>query len=436
MLKTSFTLESLLETHDSPFVIIDAALKIVAINRACEIQLGISREQVIGKPCCNGKDGCRHQRLFQKLEPYSGVFSNSSLTSEQKFFRVRGYPLLDADGVLYNGESLASSTHAISDSEGPQMIGESPVFLKLKTKLLQAAETQAPVFLTGETGTGKELAAEFIHRHSNLAGGEFVIVDCTILGENLFESELFGHEKGSFTGATTGKKGLFELANNGTLFIDEIGELPLSQQSKLLRVLESGKFRRVGGTATLSSKVRIISATNRNLAEMVKAGNFREDLFYRLSVFLVEIPPLRDRRQDLPELVDYLLQQLSVRNKHQYTLTKEALMKLMRHLWPGNIRELRNCLQLATGLCENKQIEEKDIIIMRRSSRTSDSRPPENTERQTIVQPHQIGPLEQIEANFLNSLINKYNGNRKLIATEMNVSERTLYRKLSRFNLN
>ena len=436
MLKTSFTLESLLETHDLPFVIIDANLKIVAINRACETQLGISREQVIGKPCCDGKDGCRHQRLFQKLEPYSGVFSNNSLTAEQKLFRVRGYPLLDADGTLYIGESLAYSIQAATDPEGPQMLGGSAAFLKLKTKLQQAAETQAPVFLTGETGTGKELAAEFIHRHSKLADGEFVIVDCTILGENLFESELFGHEKGSFTGAATGKKGLFELANNGTLFLDEVGELPLSQQPKLLRALESGKFRRVGGTTALSSKVRVVSATNRNLADMVKEGSFREDLFYRLSVFPVEIPPLRDRRQDLPALVDYLLQQLSLRDSRQYTLTKEALVKLMRHLWPGNIRELRNCLQLATGLCENKQIEEKDIIIMRRSSRTSNSRPPENPERQSAVQFHQMDPLGQIEANFLNSLINKYNGNRKLIASEMNVSERTLYRKLNRFNLN
>lgn len=436
MLKTSFTLESLLETHDLPFVIIDASLKIVAINRACETQLGISREQVIGKPCCNGINGCRHKRLFQKLEPYSGVFSNSSLTSEHKLFRVRGYPLIDADGTLYNGESLSSSTPAVTDSEGPQMIGGSAEFLKLKTKLQQAAESLAPVFLTGETGTGKELAAEYIHRQSKLADGEFVIVDCTILGENLFESELFGHEKGSFTGAATSKKGLFELANNGTLFIDEIGELPLSQQPKLLRALESGKFRRVGGTVTLSSNVRIVSATNRNLAEMVKAGNFREDLFYRLSVFPVEIPPLRDRRQDLPALVDYLLKQLSLRDGHQYILTKEALMKLMRHLWPGNIRELRNCLQLAIGLCENKQIEEKDIIIMRRSSRTSGSRPPENQEEQAMVQSSQMSPMEQIEVNYLNSLINKHNGNRKLIASEMNVSERTLYRKLNRFNLN
>jgi two-component system, NtrC family, response regulator AtoC len=437
MLKTSFTLESLLETHDLPFVIVDTNLKIAAINRACEAQLGISREQVIGKPCCDDKENCRHKRLFQKLEPYSGVFSNSSLTTDQKLFRVRGYPLLDADGTLYIGESLSYSNQIVTDTDGPRMLGESPAFLKLKTKLLQAAETFAPVFLTGETGTGKELAAEFVHRNSKLADAEFVVVDCTILGENLFESELFGHEKGSFTGAATAKKGLFELANNGTLFLDEIGELPISQQPKLLRALESGKFRRVGGTTTLSSKVRIVSATNRNLAQMVKEGNFREDLFYRLSVFPVEIPPLRDRRQDLPVIVEALLQQLSLRDSHQYMLTKEALVKLMRHLWPGNIRELRNCLQLATGLCQNYQITERDIMIMRRSNRSSEQqpRPEQQAENHEAVKAHEMNPLEQIEANFLNSLISKYNGNRKLMANEMNVSERTLYRKLSRFNL-
>jgi len=435
MLQTSFTLESLLETHDLPFIIIDAGLKIVGINRACETQFGITREHVIGKPCCDNIKECRHHRLLQKLEPYAGIFSNTSLTAEEKLLRVRGYPLLDADGTLYIAESLTASIQSTSVAKDPRMLGESAAFMKLKTKLQQAAETQAPVYLTGETGTGKELAAEFIHRHSKLRDGEFVIVDCTILGENLFESELFGHEKGSFTGAATSKKGLFELANNGTLFLDEVGELPLSQQPKLLRALESGSFRRVGGTTTLNSKVRVVCATNRNLADMVKEGKFREDLFYRLSVFPVEIPPLRDRRQDLPVLVEHLLQQLSLRDDQSYSLSKEALVKLMRHLWPGNIRELRNCLQLATSLCGNQRIEEKDIIIMRRSSRTSDLRPPENLERQTITQANPMNPLEQIEANFLNSLINKYNGNRKQIATEMNVSERTLYRKLSRFNL-
>jgi DNA-binding NtrC family response regulator len=183
---------------------------------------------------------------------------------------------------------------------------------------------------------------------------------------------------------------------------------------------------------------------------MVKEGTFREDLFYRLSVFPVELPPLRDRRQDLPVIVDFLLQQLSQRDDRHYSISKEGLMKLMGHLWPGNIRELRNCLQLSTGLCDNNHIKEKDVMIMRRSNRTAEQWSAESRDRtawsaavttpstlsSSALTTNPMDPLEQIEANFLNSLINKYNGNRKLIANEMNVSERTLYRKLNRFNLN
>jgi two-component system response regulator AtoC len=437
MLKTSFTLESLLETHELPFMIIDADLKIAGINRAFEIQFGVARDQLLGKPCCNHNRECRHQHLFQKLEPYSGVFPNSWITAEEKkLLRVRGYPLLNADGMLYLGECLTYSNQSTADLEGIKMLGSSPSFLKTKTRLLQAAETLAPVHINGETGTGKELAAEFVHKHSKLSAGEFVIVDCTSLGENLFESELFGHEKGAFTGAISSKKGLFEVAHNGTVFLDEIGELPLAQQAKLLRALESGKFRRVGGTSTLSSRVRIISATNRDLAEMVRQGSFREDLFYRLSVFPIHIPPLRERKQDLPELANALLAQLSLNDEDGHSLSVDALSKLMRHNWPGNIRELRNCLQMATGLCANKRIEEKDIIIMRRNPRDSNEQSNSPAGLRSAVPIEPLNPLEQMELNFLNNLSTKYNGNRKLMAIEMNVSERTLYRKLSRFNLN
>ncbi|MGZ8240514.1 MAG: sigma-54 interaction domain-containing protein [Methylobacter sp.] len=437
MLKSSFTLESLLETHDLPFVIIDVTLRIVAVNRAWETSFGITREQQIGKPCCNNNQDCRHKRLFQKLEPYDGIFPDGSLTADQKLLRVRGYPLLDIDDMLYIGESISVSTRPKSLTiDTPSMAGTSPAFLKLQTRLQQAAETLAPVMLTGETGTGKELACEFIHRHSRNANGEFVIVDCTILGESLFESEVFGHEKGAFTSAASSKKGLFELANNGTLFFDEIGELPLSLQPKLLRALESGQFRRVGGTVTLSSKVRVVCATHRNLSDMVKEGKFREDLFYRLSVFLIELPPLRERKQDLPVLIEYLLLQLGRADGNRYSITQQAQMKLLQHSWPGNIRELKNCLQLATCLCRNKQITEQDINIVRRRSRTLNPDSSENPKHKVAVKAQQENPLDQIEVDFLNNLINKYNGNRKLIAAEMNISERTLYRKLNRFNLN
>ncbi len=436
MSQSVFKLESLLETHDLPFVIIDADLTTVAVNRAWENSFGISRHKQIGQPCCADNRDCRHKRMFQKLEPYAGIFPAIISSSERKLLNVRGYPLLDADNTLYLGESLSVLSRSVSEGDEEKMVGKSSQFTALKTRLRQAAETQAPVMLTGETGTGKELAAEFIHRHSKNTQNEFVIADCTIFSEDLFESEMFGHEKGAFTGAIGSKKGLFELAHNGTLFLDEIGELPLSQQPKLLRVLESGQFRRVGGTSTLKSTVRVVCATHRNLAEMVKQGQFREDLFYRLSVFPIEIPPLRERRQDLPVLVDIFLSKFSQAQGVQYAITQAAMIKLMQHLWPGNIRELRNCLQLATGLCTNNQIQEGDINFIRRQTMISEPVPAAESLPAIEQKPAALMTLERFEADFISSLIAKYQGNRKLIAAEMNISERTLYRKLHRLNLN
>jgi len=431
MSKNAITLESLLETHDLPFVIIDKKLTVVTVNRAWEIRFGIARDRQIGEPCCSNSGNCRHSRLFEKLEPYVGLFPSDGLTDSPNQLRVRGYPLLDANGALYIGESISVATPLKSTTAPSPMVGASSTFLSLQAKLNQAAQTQAPVLLNGETGTGKELASEFIHRHSKNAENEFVVMDCTILGENLFESELFGHEKGAFTGATSGKKGLFELADNGTLFLDEIGELPLAQQPKLLRALESGQFRRVGGTSALTAKVRVICATHRNLANMVRDGQFREDLFYRLSVFPVQIPPLRERREDIPNLCTAMLTQFGQMNDCTYSISKQALAKLLQHQWPGNIRELKNCLHLASSLCTNRRIEEHDINIVQRQT-VNESIP---SSSQQNPQPVHTNSLDQLEANFIKELLSRHNGNRKLIAAEMNISERTLYRKLNRLNL-
>jgi transcriptional regulator with PAS, ATPase and Fis domain len=431
MSKKLVTLESLIETHDLPFVIIDKALKIVAVNRAWEKQFNFPREQQIGKPCCAESGNCRHQHLFDKLEPYAGLFPRNDVTSSS-MLKVRGYPLLDSDGQIYIGESISVVTSSELTANSP-MVGSSPAFLALQNKLSQAAQTQAPVLLMGETGTGKEIASEFIHRNSKNAEKKFVIMDCTILGENLFESELFGHEKGSFTGASTQKKGLFELADNGTLFLDEVGELPLSQQPKLLRALESGQFRRVGGTTQLSSKVRLVCATHRNLSNMVSEGLFREDLFYRLSVFQIEMPPLRKRKQDIPGLCAYLLDQFGQINECTYSISKQAMTKLLQHQWPGNIRELKNCLHLAINICSGYVIEEQDINIVQREPLVNTS---DTTMLQENVHVTQSNAIDEFEARFITELHQKHRGNRKLIADEMNISERTLYRKLKRFNLN
>lgn len=436
MSQSVFKLESLLETHEQPFVVINADLTVVAVNKAWETVLGGSRSQRLGRSCCPGDEMvCRHKRLFQTLEPYAGVYPLSS--DSKQLMNVRGYPLLDADGRLYLAESLLPmiKNDSVYDHN---MIGASPAFMTLTTKLQQAAAIQAPVLLTGETGTGKELAADFVHRHSPVANGEFVIADCTIFGEDLFESELFGHEKGAFTGAISSKKGLFELADNGTLFLDEIGELPLPQQAKLLRAMESGQFRRVGGTTTLRATVRVVCATHRNLGEMVREGRFREDLFYRLSVFPIEIPPLRARGQDVALLIDYFCQKLGQTRGGHFTLTPQALQKLSRHEWPGNIRELKNCLQLATGLCVHNTVQESDVHFMQRPvvqhSPASPSIEP-MAQAETVDSEDSMTPLEKYEAGFIAELIVKYQGNRKLIAAEMNISERTLYRKLNKLHL-
>jgi len=427
MLENSISLESLLETHELPFVIIDASLTIVGLNKAWERQLAVNKKDYIGQPCCKASPNCRHQELFQKLEPYV----STELITEDKQAIVRGYPLLDNDGTVYLGESIIQSTSLIENSNTPRMTGSCTAFNNYKEKLLKAAKTQAPAFLMGETGTGKELAAEFIHSHSKLADNELVVVDCTVLTETLFESELFGHEKGAFTGATRTKKGLFELADKGTLFLDEIGELPLSQQPKLLRALETGQFRPVGSTSSKKSTVRLICATHRNLTEMVKAGEFREDLFYRLSVFPIQIPPLRERMRDIPELTSYLLTQLGQRDEVDYSISKEALIKLLQHRWPGNIRELKNCLQLACSLCDKQHITEDDISYMQQAVTE-----PQEYAEQTPATASNSNPLQQMESDIIQALLHKYQGNRKLIAAEMDISERTLYRKLKRFELN
>jgi len=426
MLENSISLESLLETHERPFIIIDNTLTIVGLNKAWEQQFSVFKTDFIGQPCCDKAPNCRHQQLFQKLEAYDATERQAG-----QQLTIRGYPLLDNDGKIYLGESITQTTNTLKTSNTQNMAGSCAAFTAYQQKLSQAAKTRTPVFLMGETGTGKELAAEFIHQHSLCKEHELVVVDCTVLSDDLFESELFGHEKGAFTGATNAKKGLFELADKGTLFLDEIGDLPLAQQPKLLRALESGQFRKVGSTTTSKSNVRIICATHRNLPEMIEAGEFREDLYYRLSVFPIQVPSLRERLHDIPEVSQYLLTQLEQRDEQHYSIAKPALIKLLKHTWPGNIRELKNCLQLACSICTNQHITENDITYMSQPSQGIEYIQPSNPA------PHSnTNPLIQMEYDVINSLLNKYQGNRKLIAAEMDISERTLYRKLKRLELN
>jgi len=234
------------------------------------------------------------------------------------------------------------------------LIGKSPAMSKLITLLERVAPSQANVLITGESGTGKELVAQALHLNSGRKKHPFVPINCGAIPENLLESELFGHEKGAFTGADKRKDGLFESADNGTLFLDEIGELPMGMQVKLLRVLQEREFRRVGGTSNVPLNIRLVAATNQDLSEMIKEGSFREDLFYRLNVVSIELPPLRSRQGDIQLLINSFYQRLT--GKGEYPIQKQALELLLNYDWPGNVRELENLVERCVVLGENDEL--------------------------------------------------------------------------------
>jgi DNA-binding NtrC family response regulator len=246
----------------------------------------------------------------------------------------------------------------------PQIVGEDPKLKQVSVALQRAAGTDTTVLLEGESGTGKELFARMLHVLSPRADGPFVAINCAAIPETLLETELFGHEKGAFTGASNRKPGKFEMAHRGTLFLDEIGELPLSLQAKILRALEEKKFERVGGTSLLAVDVRVVAATNRNLKAAVAARQFREDLFFRLSVFPITIPPLRERPSDIPMLAKYFIERFSRDlNKKPLTLAPSAVEDLAAYQWPGNVRELQNCIERAVILTEGDTIHARHLSL-------------------------------------------------------------------------
>jgi transcriptional regulator with PAS, ATPase and Fis domain len=334
-------------------------------------------------------------------------------------------------------------------SGSDRMVGNTPAFLACVKQLSVAAGSDAPVLLQGETGTGKELAAEYIHRHSSRNDKPFQIVDSTVLTDNLFEAEVFGHERGAYTGSVGTKEGLFQLAEGGTIFLDEIGDLPASQQAKLLRVLETGQFRRVGGLKTIKCDIRIICATNRHLWESVQAGTFREDLYYRIACLNIRLPSLRDRLDDVPTLARNLIESINRAMRCSYHLTDDVYEQLKAYDYPGNIRELRNVLFIAATHSHNREINgelidqviknlpqcnDEDIAIRAERNYTSPERAAQSTsESQQVAKTPST--LRDIEADHIRQLLDRYSGNRKRVAESLGVSERTIYRKLKKLDL-
>lgn len=305
----------------------------------------------------------------------------------------------------------------VEQKKASSMIGNSSQMRRLYELIQKVAPSKASVLITGETGVGKELVAREIHSSSPRNNKEMIVVNCSALSESLLESELFGHEKGAFTGADYLKKGRFELAHGSTIFLDEIGEINAATQVKLLRVLQEKKFERVGGQETIEVDVRVIAATNRNLEKEVKEGRFREDLYYRLNVVHLEIPPLRERKEDIPELIDFFVNKYS--NGEKLSVEQKAKSSMFKYDWPGNIRQLEHCIESASVLCSDNIIREENL-------------PPEISKsgvKQEISVPLGIS-LAEAEKIIIEQNLAANNGNKSKTAEILQIERKTLASKL------
>ncbi|WP_295878416.1 sigma-54-dependent Fis family transcriptional regulator [uncultured Thiohalocapsa sp.] len=459
-------LRSLLETHERPFVVIAADRRVVAVNQAFERAFNKPGAALAGLPChrvlhnqdrpCDetGED-CPFAACLAEQQPRSCLHTHGDAGGGTHWVRVNMYPIAGADGERYVGELVqeiaAREGHEEVDDTRP--VGRSPAFLSVMEQLEQAARTDAPVLLVGETGTGKELAARFMHRYSPRRDRPFVAVDCSVIAESLFESELFGHERGAFTGSVQTRPGLIEIAGSGTVFLDEIAEASPSAQAKLLRVLEAREFRRVGGNKVIRTDARVICATNRDLWQLVEAGSFREDLYYRIACFRVRIPPLRERPQDVPGLADALLKRIGRAAHRRYHLDPEALRLLLAYDYPGNVRELRSVLQVAVAHLEqgHRGRVTADAVAAGLRMREHYSAAPvpqgrvaHRADREVAAAPPVCTPaahnasgssLDDVEAAYISGQLRRCGGNRRRVASALGISERTLYRKIAKYRL-
>ncbi|MFC1453342.1 sigma-54-dependent transcriptional regulator [Verrucomicrobiota bacterium] len=312
------------------------------------------------------------------------------------------------------------------------IIGSSSVMRQLFETVRQVAPSQATVLIQGESGTGKELVAHAVHQLSPRANGPFVAVHCAALSSSLLESELFGHEKGAFTNAIARRRGRFELADGGTLFLDEVSEIDPSIQVKLLRVLEERCFERVGGDETVEVDIRLITATNRDLKEVVGEGKFREDLFFRLDIVTVDLPPLRERPDDIALLCSHFLREFSEQNKKPVEgITPEAVNILTAYAWPGNVRELKNTVEKMVVLTRGGRLTARDVPQNIRDAVRSEGGPRTGADRPGLM--HRTDSLAEVEREAIFAALRRHGNNRTKAAEELRISRRTLHRKLKQY---
>ena len=437
-------LMSFLEGMPEPHILFDRQYRILAANAAYRRQFS-PQHSVVGrtcyevshhfdKPCDQAGESCplasarasgqRERVLHLHYTPHGEEYINIELS-----------PLLDAQGEqAFFVEKMAPLRKETHPHGAQALIGRAPAFQHMLALVARVAPSRATVLLLGESGSGKELVARAVHEASERAQRPLVAVDCSSLPESLFESALFGHERGAFTGATSAQPGLVEAASGGTLFIDEVGDIALTMQVKLLRLLESGTYRRVGSTELRHADIRVVSATHRDLEQMVAQGRFREDLYYRLSTFPIHLPALRERRDDIALLAPALLQRVAA--PRQLHLAPEALALLQAQNYPGNVRELRNLLERASLLCDGDTIEashvEQALQSGRRPSALGDAAPAAQAVATIPDAPagsaaHSLQALEQAA---LRQVLARHTGSRAALAAQLGISERSLYRKI------
>ena len=425
-------LVALLEQLPGCRILLDARYRIVAANRSYRLHCSHDPDaDVIGRhcyevshgydrPCDQSGESCpRGAALASGNAEHCVHVHHSSRGAEH--VQVEIAPLRNARGrITFFAEHMQPLQGACAIQPAEGLVGRDSSFLRMLELVSRVAPTETSVLLLGETGTGKEMIARATHQASPRASAPFVAVDCSGLTETLFESELFGHEKGSFTGAIARKTGLVESAAGGTLFLDEVGDIPLTLQVKLLRLLETGTYRRVGDAETRAADCRLIAATHRDLPQLVREERFRSDLYYRISAFPIHLPALRERRADIVPLARALLRR--VRPAHPQSITTAALRQLEAHDYPGNVRELRNIVERASLLAESGPIDLIHLPDAVRFARlqSSSTRAGGNTQK----------PLQAAETAALQQALDDHGGSRRELAATLGISERTLYRKL------
>ena len=387
----------------------------------------------IRMPDGNGVDFLNFIQTKNPLVPVimiSAFASVENVVRAMKYGAVNFYPKpIDMPALLEEISRISEPGNDCGEETVERLITltRTPDMESLFQQIERAAPTDVPVIITGESGTGKELAANTLHSYSNRTDAPFIKINCAAIPETLMESELFGHERGAFTDARERRKGKFEQASGGTIFFDEIGELSVDTQAKLLRVLQEKEFERLGGVDTISADVRVLAATNKDLREMVKKGRFRKDLYYRLSVITLELPPLRERYRDLPVLTDFFIRVFNKRyNKNIEGLDEKTRAMFSSHKWPGNIRELKNCLERAVIFSDGKFITLSDLP--KQYSEVAYER----TLSGTVLEE----ATDNLTRELIQEALDRAGGKKQLAAEILNIHRKTLYNKMKKLGMN